>query len=200
MVRNGNRPMSETTGSRVKNRIMREVRGGNTPVARSNPPKVNMRPWYPLVVELRYEQGVSHTVTVVELLEAVTKQLGFQSVTSKELCVRLHMVRAWAVPEQRDAYIEMYTSSLIPTVQAAVGGSAQYGIVNSITDTGSVTDWAKVGYNWPVAQSDVLLTQTADFQVSEFVGPTDNGLVVHYHLHWTTTGRADPPSRRTIQN
>merc|ERR1712000_9321 len=197
MTRRGNQ-MSETTGSRVKNRIMKEVRGGNAPVAASNPSKVNHRPWYPLVVEMVLTAGPEddRLVTVKELIDAVAKQLGFQPETAKELCVRLHMVRAWAAPQGgNEVDIDMATSSLIPTLATAAGGTAQYGVLNQVSDTGSVTDFAKVGYNWPIAQSDVLLTYTADFVVSDIQSSSDK-VTVHYHLHWTTTGRADTPTSR----
>lgn len=197
MVRNRNRTAPETVGSRVKNRIMKEVRGGNAPVGKPNPPKVNRRPWYPLVVEIPVDDASTpYQVSVTDLLDATAKQLGFQPETAKELCVRLHMVRVWAAPDGtgNKSSIRMSTTSLLPTMAATTGGAAQYGIINKVTDTGSVTDFAKVGYNWPLAQSDILLLYSADFVLNEFQSNASDDVVVHYHLHWTTTGTADPPT------
>lgn len=162
------------------------------------PPPYNSRPWYPLVVSHVIEDAnLELYVSNKDIIRYIISQLGLNAADATVINFKLSHVTAWAMSTatspDRPA-IAMDCSSLVPQVEDAVTSplGISYPVLCSPRDQGNLSEAAKVGYKWPLAQQAMPLGNTAEHTVVAVAGNTAN-VNIRFHIKWNTTGDAVPP-------
>lgn len=184
--------------------LRRELRGLALTPRFAGPPKVNLRPWYPLVVERNFPNAlVQYDISTVLMGNYITIQLGLTTQAAANIVFKLKEVRLWATqqgnsPERVALYGEV--GSLVPTVQDAVPSvppvtpAVHYPIMYKFRDTGSLDEPAAAGWKWPISQQETVLYRDSPF-VFLTVASNVNNFTGHFHLQWSTAEVMPPTAR-----
>jgi len=177
-------------------RLRREIKGFAITPRSLGPPKINLRPWYPLVVEKNFENPlVQYDLTLANLTIYIVQQLGLTSQASANMVVRLQEIRFWATQQGADSQrVAVYgeVASLIPTISDRVSSApsppppaVHYPVAYKFRDTGSLDEPASAGYKWPIAQQQTALYRDSDFVFSTVASNVGN-FTCHIHVLWST--------------
>jgi len=180
------------------NTIARSIDGHANNMRWTNPPQVNSRPWYPLVLSLvTPSAGTEVFWTPSELINSLCSQLGLPSQASSIINIKIRRVDAFTMATgastDRPA-ISMDVSSVTPSLgDPATPGNAEvfYGILKKLKDQGNLSDAAKVSYTWPRAMQQVPLSSQSVFSLVSTAGNQPN-TNVRFHLLWSCTDIATP--------
>jgi hypothetical protein len=165
------------------------IRGGAV-----DPPVVNERPFYPLVVTLDLDAAGSETfITTADLIKGITGQLGLTTQAAVKMVIRVKSIRGWAYMyggSTDRVSINGELSSLVPNVsdfaqQTTVNPAIVYPIIYKFRDFGSLNQPAHFGYVYPRSMQQVILGQDANFNIATLASNSTNG-TVHIHLEWST--------------
>jgi len=184
--------------------LRRELRGFSITPRILGPPKVNLRPWYPLVVERTFPNAlVQYDITTTLMGDYITSQLGLTTQAAASIVFKLKEVRLWATQlggssERVAVYGEF--GSLVPTVQDLASQPEQppavhYPIMYKFRDTGSLDEPAAAGWRWPTSQQDVPLYRDSPFVFLTVASNVDK-FTGHFHLMWSTA-EVMPPAAVT---
>jgi len=179
------------------NRYKREQHGHENHLAAIDPPPVNTRPFNSIKVHYVQEtdqQGIAFDITTQGISKFLLSQLGLTTQAQSIVVMKIRRIDVFATQnQQQDNNVRpactIDCSSLVPQLaDPATPGNAVvfYPILKKLSDIGSQSKPARVSYTWPLSQSDVPVTQQANFTVctiSSNVKATD----VYIHLHWSTT-------------
>eukprot|EP00494_Astrolonche_serrata_P033782 UN34051 len=146
---------------------LRKELNGYTPRSRNvDPPVINQRPYYSLVVTLDgAAAGMEVLIGVSTLIKRVTEQLGLTSQAAASMVIKLKSVKGWAYqfgPAVDRVSINGEVSSLIPTVsdltqQTTVNPVINYPVLYRFGDFGTLARPAHFAYVWPKAQQEMVL-------------------------------------------
>jgi len=185
--------------------LRRELRGLPLTPRADGPPKVNLRPWYSLVVERNFPNAlVQYDISTVLMGNYIVLQLGLTSQAAASLVFKLKEVRLWATQQGGSTErVALYGEfgSLVPTVQDAVPSvpavppAVHYPIMYKFRDTGSLGEPAAAGWKWPISQQETVLYRDSPFVFLTVASNVDN-FTGHFHLQWSTA-EVMPPTART---
>jgi len=163
-----------------------------------DPPRVNLRPYYPLVLSLDAPTAGDELVLFAsDLVSGVAKQLGLATETRQRMNVRVQQVRMWGFQygtASDRVSVNMDVSSLVPTVQDIAAEplvAVNYPIIAKLKDFGSSAKPAFVGYEWPKSHQLVPLHSNSNFQVVAAASNANNATLL-VHVLWSTTDVAPP--------
>jgi len=164
-----------------------------------DPPRVNLRPTYSLVVGFDSPTAGSETfITAGDLISTLAKQLNIAQ-SADRINVRVQSIKCWAYQlagkDDRVA-ISLDVSSLIPTIEDASAEpivAVNYPLICRLSDFGTFSSPAFVGYTWPRTHQQVPLHSNSNFQIAAVAANTKNA-TIHVHVLWNTTDVAPPPS------
>jgi hypothetical protein len=163
-----------------------------------DPPKVNRRPYYTLVVQQTITgSGAAIAVQVSQLVKATLGQLGLATQDATLINIKLQRCDVWAVSRADSSVrpaLNADFSSLIPTMgdpTTPTNAIVAYPKIKRLEDIGSVSNAARVSYTWPLSMRDIPLNQQSDFVLIE----TSSNLVetdIFWHIQWNTGDIASP--------
>lgn len=194
-----NRPARNNSRLLVR-QLRRELNGYAPKNGPIDPPVINRRPYYPLVVTMDIPTaGVEELVSSTVLIKRLAQQLGFTSQATANLVVKVKSVHGWAFQFGGTAdrvSVNGEVSSLIPTVsdftqQTSVPPVIQYPILYKFGDFGSFNKPAHFSYVYPKAHQEVVLTADSNFNLLAAAANTDNA-TLHFHVEWSTAEIAVP--------
>merc|ERR1711862_129339 len=195
--------MGGRTARQEISQLRREIRGFSI-TRNSGPPKINKRPWYPLVVERNFENPtVQYDLTLANLTFYICEQLGLTTQAATNMVVKLQEIRFWATQQGGDTQrVAIYgeVASVVPTVSDGVSTTStspavHYPVLYKFRDTGSLDEPASAGYRWPTYQQATPLYRDSDFVFSTVASNVGN-FTVHIHVLWSTAEVMPPvPSR-----
>lgn len=174
--------------------VGRELRGhAFTPPP--DPPKVVTVPWCQLVLTHTMTTGeVNKTadLTFKGVFDALLSQLSITASPGSNLEMRISRAAVYCVdPSRVDAlrcnFYSMYTG---------IDGT-QNNPLMSLEDAPAVNHWARVGYQWPIAESLYVIQNTGSklnrVIISTLTSNVSSQLLFHVHLMWRAHN-AGPPS------
>lgn len=180
------------------NALKRSLTGYETKMRRLDPPPVNRRPYYPLVIGQTYvSDGSALEVQVKDVVKALSTQLGLSAQTATALTVKMQRVDCYAVSKADSSVrpsISVDYSSLVPCLgDPTTPGVAEvsYPHIKRLNDVGSVAAAATTSYTWPQAMRDIPLTQQSNFTLFEF-STNLTEVDVRIHVLWSTSDVASP--------
>jgi hypothetical protein len=183
--------------------LRRELHGHKLRPQPAGPPQVNLRPWYPLVVDINMPTAATdYQFGPNDIIRAVRTQLGFGANATVNL--RVKRFKAWAYqygPGLDRVAINADVSSLIPSVsdldnQATVNPEIFYPLAIKLQDKGNLESPAAIGYEWPMDQQLTPIgsiggNQAGGFTILSIAANTANA-TLHFHVEWSSTGEAVP--------
>lgn len=180
--------------------LRRELNGYAPKNGAHDPPVVNLRPFYPLVITLDGAgAGVESLFSVSTLVKRVTSQLGLTSQAAANMVLKIKSVRGWAYqygPDSDRVSLNGEVTSLVPNIsdltsQTTVNPTISYPVIYRFSDFGSLNKPAHFGYVYPKAQQEVILSPDCDFNVLTVASNTVSS-TIHFHLEWSTA-EIQPP-------
>jgi len=185
--------------------LRREIRGLAITPRSKGPPKVNLRPWYHLVVERNFPNALAqYDLSAWTVTRWVTEQLGLTTQAAANMVIKLCEIRFWATQQGADAErVAVYgeVASLIPTVEDATPTQplpppkVHYPVLYKFRDTGSLDEPAAAGYKWPLSQQETALYSDSNFVFTTVASNVSN-FTAHIHLMWSTA-EVMPPAPDT---
>lgn len=180
-------------------RLRRELRGFSVAPRKGGPPRVTLRPYYPLVVQKTHE--VATTVLSISpslVAKWISTQLGFGSQSTANLVFKLKAIRIWSYqygPADDRVEVNGEIGSLVPTVGDPTSGppAVHYPVLYKFQDFGTLDEPAAAGYNWPLNHQQVPLYADSNFDIAEVVSNSKN-LTIQLHLEWSTAEVQPPPA------
>jgi len=198
--RRGRRSGRPRSSNVALNRYKSEQHGHENRLRMIDPTPVNKRPYNSIklhFVKETDEVGVAFAISVEDIVKVLLNQLGLQAQTATLVTVKLQRVDAWSTSAAGDTLRPAVTaevSSLVPQLGDPLSpGNAivHYPVIKSLTDTGSVSNPARVSYSWPLSQRDIPLNKNSNFTVATFSSNTRDS-DIFFHVQWSTTDVADP--------
>lgn len=191
--RTNHRAQTQRIVSSQIRQLRREINGYAPKRGPINPPVVNLRPYYPLVITIDLAKpGVETTLNVSTIVKIVCSQLGLNAQNYTNLVVRLRKIQGWAYmfgATTDRVSINGEISSLVPNIsditkQVTVNPTIGYPILYKFKDFGSLNRPAHFNYVWPRAQQEVALNYQSDFVVAGLASNTEDS-TCHVHLEWS---------------
>lgn len=181
-------------------RLRREFSGHKVNRHITNPPVVNMRPFYPLRISLDMpDTGVEYSISVQDLRNRVAGQLGLSDQAKGILTMKLLSVHGWAYmygSSTDRVAIQGEVSGLVPNIEDSAQQQTQnatinYPIIYRFQDFGTISRPAHFGYHYPLMMQQIPLTGSANFTVISVSNNSTNG-TIHFSLLWSTGDLAAP--------
>lgn len=191
--RTNHRAQTQRIVSSQIRQLRREMNGYAPKRGPINPPVVNLRPYYPLVITIDLDKpGLETILSVSSIVKIAGNQLGISPQNFPNLVVRLRKIQGWAYmfgATTDRVSINGDISSLIPNIsditkQVTVNPTIAYPIVYTFKDYGSLNKPAHFSYVWPRAQQEVSLNTQSDFVVAGLASNTEDS-TCHIHLEWS---------------
>lgn len=177
-----------------KTQIKHELRGVELRVS-TLPTSITTKPWFNLVVRIPDSPG---TLTIRDVIIALKSQLGFSSLPDSVVGISLQKIKIWGplVSFQATTALQPISVSFIDFLSPAVSGSAinNNRILQQFTRFPDQVRRATVGYMYPIAHQDLVLTSISSsnnttLYYSEGLG---SGSVVYVYLKWRSSNVASP--------
>lgn len=197
----GRRPQQQMTVRGQLRTLRRDLTGHKVRPAPAGPPQVNVRPYYPLVLDINLPTAATdYLFGANDIIAAVKTQLGFGANASVN--VKLKRFKAWAYqygPGTDRVAINADVSSLIPNVsdyasQASVNPEIFYPLLLKLEDKGNLESPAAIGYEWPLDQQLTPIGgvfSSGGFTILSIAANTANA-TLHFHVEWSSTGESAP--------
>lgn len=175
-----------------------EVHGHANNLRALDPPKVNRRPFYSIVVKQTLQStGTSIGMQVSGIVKSLLGQLELAAQDATKITIKIKRCDCWAINKSNSTVrpaVNADYSSLVPQVaDPTTPGNAivAYPNIKRLEDLGSTTKAARVSYTWPLAMRDMPLNQNADFVVLETASNMTE-IDVFWHIDWSTNDIASP--------
>lgn len=180
--------------------LRREMNGHKIRGHSTNPPIVNLRPYYPLRISMDLpEAGIEYLFSVQSIIKQVGNQLGLSAQAIAVLTIKLRSIHGWAYMYGSTAdrvAISGEVSSLVPNVQDTAdqiteNPAIHYPVIYRFQDFGTISRPAHFGYMFPKMMQEIPLSGQSNFNVLACSQNSVNA-TVHFELQWSTGDLATP--------
>lgn len=169
-----------------KTQLKHELRGVELKVS-PNPPPITTRPWFNLTVRL---EGTG-TLNSRDVINAINTQLGF-SIADNAIGISIQRIKVWGplVPFTSSTALQPISISFIDFISVSAASAINNNrVLEQFTRYPDQTRRASVGYSFPIAHQDVVLTSVSTANVTPifYASGLGAGSVVYVYLKWRSS-------------